>query len=261
MRAVSRSASVVLCLAATLPRGARAQDLGGESAPAPDLAESEAIERAWRDREGARLLALRHRARWYVEAGGAVLLYSEHVTDAVTLRREPSLGASLAVGLRYGINAYFEVQGSVEVIGPLALGAIDNGAFARVATAPCDGSRRFDLAPGTAALVSLAVGFRVRVFRALSPFYVGGGLRLTGQVSGGGGAYAVRCVDDGGRETSRLSGNAAAEAVTPDVGAYLETGYRVGERETWDVGIRMLTTVLSTPAPGGAQFFVGWSFR
>ncbi len=242
-------------------RAARAQTLGDDRALAPDAAELDAIERAWRRRETERLFALRHRVRLIVEAGASVTRYREHVTDAVTLRRDPSLAAMAAVGGRYALTPAFEVHLRGELVAPLPVGAIDNGAFARVATTPCDATRRYDLAPATAAALTLDAGFRVRAITALSPFYVGGALRLTGQVSTGSGEWAVRCVDARGATVSEVTGSVDASAAVVDVGASLETGYRFGERESWDVGIRMTVQALGTNAAGlgGAQFFVGWS--
>lgn len=250
---------VAACLAAS---PACAQTLGDDRVLAPDTAELEAIERAWRARESERLFALRHRVRLTLEAGGAVALYREHVTDALTLRREAALAPMLAVGARYGIIPSFEVQARVELVAPLPLGVIDNGAFTRAAMKSCDGARAFDLAQTLAAMLTLDAGFRVRVFSSLSPFYVGASMRLSGQFSGGGdGAWAVRCVDARGATTSQIRGSVDRSTASLDVGASLETGYRFGERESWDVGLRLTVQALGTNEAGvaGAQFYVGWS--
>ncbi len=258
-RALPALALVGACLTAGI---ARAQTLGDDHVLAPDAAELEAIERAWRDRERERLFALRHRVRLTVEAGGAVALYREHITDALTLRREAALAPMLAVGARYGVIPSFEVQARVELVAPLPLGVIDNGAFTRAAMTSCDGARAFDLAQTMAAVLTLDAGFRVRVFSSLSPFYVGASMRVSGQFSGGGdGAWAVRCVDERGATTAQLRGAVDRSTASLDVGAALETGYRFGARESWDVGLRLTVQALGTNEAGvaGAQFYVGWS--
>jgi hypothetical protein len=243
------------------PRGARAQTLGDDLAPAPDAAEREAIERAWRAAEIERRFAVRHRLRLTLEVGGAVTLFREHQSDALLLRREPSLAAMVSAGARYGVTPSFEVHGRAEIVGPLSVGVIDAGAYPRVAMTSCEGQRRFELASAAGATVTLDAGFRARVFSALSPFYVGASVRLASQFSSGGGTWSARCVDDRGATLSRVSGEVDGSAAVFDVGAALETGFRFGEREAWDVGIRMTVQALGTndAGVGGAQFFLGWS--
>lgn len=247
-----------LCLAS---RPASAQTLGDERAPPPDAAELEAIERAWRAAETERRFALRHHVRLTLEVGGAVTLFREFESDGLLLRREPSLAAMISAGARYGVTPAFEVHGRAEITGPLSVTAIDASAYPRVAMTSCAGQRTFELASATGAAITLDAGFRVRVLNALSPFYVGASVRLSNQFSAGGGTWSARCVDDRGATLSRVSGEVDASALRLDVGAALETGFRFGVREAWDLGIRMTVQALGTndASVGGAQFFVGWS--
>lgn len=253
----------VVCAALLLPSSTPAQTLGDDDALPPDEREVEAITRAWRERETQRLHAVRHRIWGVVDVGVAVLRYREYVTDTLTLRREDALAPTLALGARYGITPAFELFGRVEVTAPVRVGVIDNTAFTRASATACDGTRRFELAPATAALATLELGFRTRVLTSLSPFFVGVGLRLGVQVSSGSGAWAIQCVDDRGRDTSRIAGESSGEALRMDLGAVLETGYRFGDDERWQLGLRMLVQALGTndAGLGGAQLALGWAFR
>jgi len=258
---VGRSVFTSAALLATA--AASAQTLGDARAPAPDEAELAAIDRAWAERESARLFALRRRVRPYVELGPAVLRARDDLTDGLALRREPALAAAVSLGARYAFAPAFEVHARLEVIGPFGVGAIDEGAFARAAMTPCEGSLHFDYAPGTGLLLSLEAGLRVRVLSSRSPFYVGLGARAGVQTSFGEGPYAVRCVDVAGRERSRVTGSTSAAALALDLGAALETGYRFGDEERWDVGLRLLMQGIGTDAMGvaGALVALGWSLR
>ncbi len=259
MRSLRRTLALAAwCLA---PRIAHAQTLGDETAPAPDATELEAIERAWRAAETERRFALRHRVRLTLEVGGSVNLFREHESDSLLLRREPSLAAMISAGARYGVTPSFEVHGRAEIVGPLDVSVIDASAYPRVSMTACDGQRQFELAKATGAAVTLDAGFRVRVLSALSPFYVGASVRITSQFSAGGGAWSARCVDDMGATVSRVRGEVDGSATVLDLGAALETGYRFGEREQWDLGIRMTVQALGTndAGVGGAQLFLGWT--
>jgi hypothetical protein len=238
-----------------------AQTLGDDRAPAPDAAELDAIEQAWRAAETQRRFAIRHTIHLTLEVGGSVTLFREFTRGGLLLRREPSLAALVSAGARYGVTPAFEVHGRAEIVAPLTVSAIDASAYPRVAMTTCEGQRVFDLATATAAAVTLDAGFRVRVLSALSPFYVGASLRLSSQFSTGGGTWSARCLDDRGATVSRVSGQVDASALVLDVGAGLETGFRFGEREAWDVGIRMTVQALGTNEAGlgGAQLFLGWS--
>jgi hypothetical protein len=255
--------TVATAAALLLPAAALGQTLGDERAVAPDEAELAAIERAWDARESARLAALRRRVRPYVELGPSVLRARDDRSDGLFLRRDAAAAVSLALGVRYGFAPAFEVHGRMEAVGPLAVGAIDDAASARAATAPCAGTLRFDFVSAAGALLTLEAGVRARVFNARSPFYVGVGARLGAQVTGGDGPYAIRCVDAAGVERSRVSGAADAGSLALDVGAALETGYRFGDGERWDVGLRLLVHRIGTDAAGvaGAQVALGWSLR
>ena len=256
-RTVFTSAALLASAAAS------AQTLGDARAPVPDEAELAAIDRAWAERESARLFALRRRVRPYVELGPAVLRARDDLTDGLALRREPALAAAVSLGARYAFAPAFEVHARLEAIGPFAVGAIDEGAFARAAMSPCEGSLHFDYAAGTGLLLSVEVGLRVRGLSSRSPFYVGLGARPGVQTSFGDGPYAVRCVDAAGRERSRVTGSTSVAAFALDLGAALETGYRFGDEERWDVGLRLLMQGIGTDAMGvaGAIVALGWSLR
>lgn len=256
-RTVFTSAAVLVTAAAS------AQTLGDERVPVPDEAELAAIDRAVAERESARLFGLRHRLRPYVELGAAVLRAREDVANGLGLRREPAPAVAVALGVRYGLASLFELHGRVEAIGPFGVGAIDEGAFARTAMTPCEGALHYDYAPGTGLLLSLEVGARARVFTSRSPFYVGVGARLGMQSSFGEGGYAIRCVDAAGAERSRVTGRTPIAAQALDLGAVLETGYRFGEDERWDVGLRLLVQRIGDEGMGvaGAQVALGWSLR
>lgn len=242
---------------------ALAQTLGDERAPPPDARELDAVEREVAERDVAALYAARRRVRPYVELGPAVLRARDDARDGLLLRRDPAVAAALAVGVRWGFAPAFEVHGRFEVVGPLRLGALDDAASARAAMAPCAGSLRFDFVDAAGALLTLEAGARARVFNARSPFYVGLAARLGAQVTGGEGPYAIRCVDASGAERSRVAGSASAGSFTLDVGAALETGYRFGEGERWDVGLRLLVHRIGTGDAGvaGAQVALGWALR
>lgn len=242
---------------------APAQTLGDEDALPPDEGEVEAITAAWRARETQRLHALRHRVWGVFEVGVSVLRYREFVTDTLTLRRDDALAPTLAAGARYGVTPAFELQGRVELTGPVAVGAIDNVAFERAAATACDGTRRYELAHAGALVAALEIGFRARVLTSLSPFFVGVALRAAAQASFGGGAWAIQCVDARGRGLSRITGDTSGEALRVDLGGVLETGYRFGDDERWQLGLRMLIHALGTndAGVGGAQLSLGWAFR
>ncbi len=256
-----RAASRVALALALAPLSAGAQGLGDATAPPPDAAELDAIEQAWRARETARRFALRHTWRFFTEAGVSAFRYREHVTDDLTLRREDALAPFVAAGLRYGVTALVEVHARAEFAGPLPVRAMRNADFTAVAATPCDGQRDFSLVSVTGALATLDVGIRGRVFQALSPFYLGASLRVSAQPVWGGGAWSVRCIDASGAARPSNTGSADVSALVFDVGASLDTGYRFGANEAWEVGLRLLVHALGTndAGLGGGSFFVGWS--
>jgi len=256
-RTVFTSAALLATAAAS------AQTLGDERALAPDAAELAALDGFWAERESARLFALRHRIRPYIELGSAFLRARDDLTDGLARRREPTPAAAVSFGARYAFAPAFELHTRLEVIGPFAVGAIDEGAFARTAVTPCEGSLHFDYAAGTGLLLSLEAGVRARVLSSRSPFYVGLGARAGVPTSFGDGPYAIRCVDAAGRERSRVTGSTSVAALALDLGAVLETGYRFGDEERWDVGLRLIMQGIGTDGMGvaGALVALGWSLR
>ncbi len=255
--------TIALALALAGPATARGQTLGDERAPPPDAAELDAIEREVAAGEVARRFAVRRRLRPYFEVGPAVLRGRDELRDGLLLRREATVAPAFAAGVRWGFAPAFEVHGRLEVMAPFTVGALDAGASVRAAMAPCVGSLRFDLAAVTGALLTLEAGARARVFDARSPFYVGLAARLGAQVTTGRGDYAIRCVDAAGTERGRVSGSTPAGSLTLDVGAALETGYRFGAGEPWDLGLRLLFHRIGSSDAGvaGAQVALGWSLR
>lgn len=204
----------------------------------------------------------RARVRPFVELGVSVWRGSTWPSGSVTLERQPGAAPMLALGLRRGLGPVVELDLRLEAVAPVAVAAFPAPLAQAAAAQPCAGSRRFDLPAASALDVALAAAVRARLFRATSAFYVGLGLRLAGTYADARGPAVARC-----EGASPAPPPAQAEvtdtswAVRADAG--LETGYRFGDHEAWDVGLRMVVSAVGTnnTRVGGAQWFVAWHFH
>lgn len=211
--------------------------------------------------ERDRLRALRRR-RWFVEAGAA-LLDEASVRDADALvTRGASLNALVAMGVRLGVGDLLELHGRVEIAGPIPITRLPDALSAMAAAQRCDGSRSFELPAGLGGAFTLELGARLRLLSIRSPFYVGFGVRAGLQVGAGTGEGVVRCVGRDGVERSRVSLLLTEGAAVPTLGGQLETGFRFGDREEFDLSLRMLASLVNVESagPSGAQLTFSWYF-
>lgn len=102
----------------------------------------------------------------------------------------------------------------------------------------------------------------MRLLSLRSPFYVGLGVRAGLQIGAGTGTGVVRCIGRDGRENSRVSMDLSGGAMIPLLGGELETGFRFGDREEFDLSLRLLASLVNveSPGPSGAQLTLSWYF-
>ena len=244
-----------------LPRSARAQPW---SSPAlsPSVASLTALEHDVAARAHLEAAARRSHLRPFVSLGVAVHRAATRSDAGLTLERQPGAAPQLALGLRRGLGALLEGDLLREIAAPIAVTAFPAALAAAAAMQPCDGTRRFELPAGSALDVALAATLRARLVRPSSPFYVGLGVRLSAAVVDARGVATARCIGPV-PEPPPPQAEVDRIAWTTRVDAAVETGFRFGDREAWDVGLRMLVTDLgrNDTRVGGAQWFVAWHFR
>lgn len=206
--------------------------------------------------------ALRHRLRWFVEAGGALLDEATTRDGDALVTRGPSLNALVALGLRVGIGDLVEVHSRVEITGPMPITRLPDALTALASATRCDGSRSFELPAGLGGMFTAEAGVRMRLLSLRSPFYVGLGVRAGLQIGAGTGTGVVRCIGRDGRENSRVSMDLSGGAMIPLLGGELETGFRFGDREEFDLSLRLLASLVNveSPGPSGAQLTLSWYF-
>jgi len=200
--------------------------------------------------------------RPFVEVGVSVGRSANQTSGTDTLERQPGAAPLLAVGIRRGFGALLELDLRLEAVAPNAVSAFPAALAEAARDQPCAGSRRFDLPGASAVDVALATALRVRLVRASSPFYVGLGLRFTASYADVRGTATARC--EGASPTPPPARAEVTEVSwTTRADAVVETGFRFGEHEAWDVGLRMIVTEVGTNSTrvGGAQWFVAWHFR
>lgn len=251
----------VVAAIALLPARECAAQTVADALTTPTARELAAL-RATVDRsERDRLRALRRR-RWFVEAGVALLDEASARDGDALVTRGASLNALVAMGVRLGVGDLVELHGRVEIAGPIPITRLPDALSAMAAARPCDGSRSFELPAGLGGAFTLELGARLRLLSIRSPFYVGFGVRAGLQVGAGTGEGVVRCVGRDGVERSRVSLALTEGAAVPTLGGQLETGFRFGDREEFDLSLRMLASLVNVESagPSGAQLTFSWYF-
>ena len=243
------------------PRECAAQTVT-DALSTPTSAELSALRATVDDRDRDRLRALRQRRRWFIEAGAALLDEASTRDGDAVVTRGPSLNALVAMGLRFGVGDLVELHARVEIAGPMPITRLPDALSAMAAAQRCDGSRSFELPPGLGGIFTAELGARLRLLSLRSPFYVGVGVRAGLQVGAGTGTGLVRCVGRDGVERSRVSMELDEGASIPLLGGQLETGFRFGDREEFDLSLRMLASLVNveSPGPSGAQLSFSWYF-
>lgn len=206
-------------------------------------------------------IAHQRRLRPFVSLGVAVQRVATRSDQGLSLQRQPGAAPTLALGLRSGFGALFEALLLLDVAAPYTVTAFPGTLAAAAATQPCEGTRRFDLPAGSSLDVTLSAMLRARLLRPSLPFYVGLGVRLSSAVASVRGVATAWCVGSAAQPPPRAEVDRLTW--TTHIEAALETGYRFGAREAWDVGLRMFVTDLgrNDARVGGAQWFVAWHFR
>ncbi|MBL8605116.1 MAG: hypothetical protein JNK72_24515 [Myxococcales bacterium] len=208
-------------------------------------------------------IAPRRAPRLFVELSMQVWRARDFASDTMLLRRDATGAPRVALGLRRGaLDGLIEWALLLDVAAPIASGALPEALSAALAASPCEGQRRFALAPARGATLGLSAFARVRVFDRASPFSVGLGLGLSAFGAAVSGAATATCVDRLGVARDTRSAAVDGFALHPSVNVFVETSYRFGARERFDTGLRMAVSDLGTPTAGvgSAQWFVAWHF-
>lgn len=234
-----------------------------DAAAQPQPTSREAAIASARERDLADTLSSRRELRVLLELGASVFSSSASDTRDALLRRRPGIGAMMAVGARTGLGGWLEAHLRLELTGPLSIETYPHSVSDAVAATRCEGSRVFDLPTAPAMTFYLEPGIRLRVLSMRSPFYVGVGIRLGIQAGSAEGPVSVRCVGADGATRDTTQGMAARAPLVSELGGQIETGFRFGDRESWDIGLRLIAQGVGTEDPGirGMQFFLGWHPR
>lgn len=206
----------------------------------PDAAELSRIRAVVEARETADAMAIRRRWRPAVGLGlVATTSFDVSTDDGREVRFEGGFAGALSAMVTRAITERFDVFARVELAAPQRASVLPPEAQRAVAATPCAGSRRFDLPQGAGGLAAADLGLRMRLVDARSPFFIGFGLRLALRWNDVSGPWRVWCDALDGARTLVVQGDVSDAPLVPDLGATLDTGYRFGPQEAWEVGLRL----------------------